>query len=160
MPGLCETEGVMIFLVPAAARSAALIYLFLCSLSDLRTRCIRPFYACVVSTAALPLSLLSGNYPPSEILLILAGGLFLFLISFVSKSAIGAGDCYVIAACSFLLGFSCEFLCLTAGLLICAGWSLWLLARKKAKRNDALPFLPFLTAGHLTVFTAELLSIL
>ena len=137
---------------------AALIYLLLSARSDLKYRSIHPLSAILTAAAAVPFNLLTGLYPPAELVYLLGGGAFLFLISFASHSALGAGDCFVITACGFLIGFSEEIACMTSGFLLCAIWSISLLLRKKAERKDTLPFLPFLFAGHLTVFTLNLIT--
>ena len=82
---------------------AALIYLLLSARSDLKYRSIRPLSAILTAAAAVPFNLLTGLYPPAELVYLLSGGAFLFLISFASHFALGAGDCFAITACGFLI---------------------------------------------------------
>ena len=137
-------------------RILTLGYLFLCARSDLHSRQIRPLWAVLITGAAAVLNLLFRVYPPADLLLSGSGAVFLFLVSFASHSAIGYGDDFVILACFALLGAGEELFCFLAGLLLSALWSASLLIRKKAGRKDTLPFLPFLLAGHICVFLAEL----
>ncbi len=139
-------------------RTAALIYLAFASADDLKNRSVRPLWAMILSAAAIIFHLFTHSFPVTEYFLVIGSGIFLFLISFATHSAIGAGDCFVINACSCLLSFSEELSCFAAGLLFCAIWSAVLLLTKKAGRKDTLPFIPFLLGGHAAVFTAELFS--
>lgn len=132
--------------------SLALLYLYFCTRSDLRSLSIHPYPALAVTAAGIMISLLAGIYPPAEILLVLGGGALLFLVSFISHSSIGYGDCFVIIACGALTGFASELSALFISLIFCAAFSAVILIRRKATRKDTLPFVPFLLAGHAALF--------
>ena len=97
----------------------------------------------------------AGDLPALRILAGMLPGLFLLAVSLASGSSIGTGDGIVVAACGAAIGFSSEFASLTAALLLCCTYSVVLLIQRKAGRKDTLPFLPFLTAGHILVFLME-----
>lgn len=140
--------------------AAALIYLTFSAIDDLKSRSIAPIWALLISVSAIIVHLTAHSFPAEEYFLIIGSAAFLFLISFVTNAAIGAGDCFVIIACSCILSFSEELPCLAAGLLGCAIWSVFLLLTKRADRKDTLPFLPFLLGGHTVVFAAELFALI
>ena len=142
----------MTIVISVLLRLFALIYLFLSARSDLRTRQVRLLFPCLIAGAAIPVNLLLDAYPPTDLPYIFGGAAALFLVSFISHSAIGYGDDFVIFACLALLGPQEELLCLTCGLLCSAVLSAILLIRRKAGRKDTLPFLPFLFAGHVLVY--------
>lgn len=143
-----------------------LVYLFLCARSDLKTRSIRTFPALIMACGGLIFHLLlTAASSPADARLqntlvsllqygIGAGlGLLLMFLSFASRSSIGYGDGLAVCAAGALLGFSDESACLLLGLFFSAAWSLILLIRKKASRNDTIPFLPFLFAGHAVLIS-------
>lgn len=146
------------FLPAAIFRLWVLVYLSFCSADDIRQRSIKPLWAILTALLSAAAGLATHTYPLSEYIKVLGFSAILFAISFASHGAIGYGDCFVILACGFLTGLSEEVLCMMAGLVYCAAWSSAMLLLKKAGRKDTLPFVPYLSAGHATIFLAELIS--
>ena len=136
-------------------RIAVILMLILLSVSDLKSHTIPvlPVLAFAVVMAAVHLS--AGDLPAVRIFTGMLPGLFLLAVSLASRSSIGTGDGIAAAACGAAIGLSSELASLTAALVLCCAYSIVLLIRKKAGRKDTLPFLPFLTAGHILVLIME-----
>lgn len=129
----------------------SLAYLVLAARSDLKTRTISPLVALALAGTGILVRLLSGTSSPGGLLPLLGGNGVLFLVSFLSRGAIGCGDCLVLLTYGSWVGIDWEAGCLMTGLVYSAVWSAGLLLLKRAGRKDTLPFLPFLLAGHLTL---------
>ncbi len=131
-----------------------ILFLGILSVSDIRTKTIpgwsAPLYCVVVGV----LHLILGDLSAWQLLAGLIPGAILLLLSWIFSSSIGAGDGLAVLACGCALGLEREFAALTAALIICAIFGMILLVRKKAKRTDTLPFLPFLTASHIVMFVS------
>ena len=136
-------------------RIAVILMLILLSVSDLKSHTIPvlPVLAFAVVMAAVHLS--AGDLPVVRIFTGMLPGLFLLAVSLASRSSIGTGDGIAVAACGAAIGLSSELASLTVALVLCCVYSIVLLIRKKAGRKDTLPFLPFLTAGHILVLITE-----
>lgn len=76
-------------------------------------------------------------------------GAVLWMAGKVSGNRIGSGDGYVLMALGLHLGLWNVVNCLLYGSVFCAIAGAVLLALKKKNKQDALPFLPFLTAGYI-----------
>ena len=75
-------------------------------------------------------------------------GLFLFVLSQVFPEQIGSGDGFLIMAVGALMGWRESLLLLEGGLLLMVPAAFfWMIIRKK--RNQELPFAPFVLAGYL-----------
>ena len=134
---------------------AAIFMLTGLSVSDLKSRTIPVLPVLLFAAVMGVVHVLSGDLPALRILAGMLPGLFLLAVSLASGTSIGTGDGIAVAACGAAIGFSSEFASLTAALLLCCAYSAVLLIRRKAGRKDTLPFLPFLTAGHMLVFFTE-----
>lgn len=76
-------------------------------------------------------------------------GLFLIGLAFLSEEAIGFGDGMVMVVTGLYLGFWQNLeLCMT-GLILSAAFSGILIIAGIAKKNQAIPFLPFLMLGYI-----------
>ena len=73
----------------------------------------------------------------------------LFLVAVLSKGGMGGGDIKLMAAAGLFLGWKGVLVAMIAGSLIGAIVSLTLIALKKKKRKDMIPFGPFLCLGIL-----------
>ena len=134
---------------------AAIFMLTGLSVSDLKSRTIPVLPVLLFAAVMGVVHVLSGDLPALRILAGMLPGLLLLVVSLASGTSIGTGDGIAVAACGAAIGFSSEFASLTAALLLCCAYSAVLLIRRKAGRKDTLPFLPFLTAGHMLVFFTE-----
>ena len=136
-------------------RIAVILMLILLSVSDLKSHTIPVLPVLVFAAVMTAVHLSAGDLPAVRIFTGMLPGLFLLAVSLASRSSIGTGDGIAVAACGAAIGFSSELASLTAALVLCCAYSIVLLIRKKAGRRDTLPFLPFLTAGHILVLITE-----
>ena len=136
-------------------RIAVILMLILLSVSDLKSHTIPVLPVLVFAAVMAAVHLTAGDLPAVRIFTGMLPGLFLLAVSLASRSSIGTGDGIAVAACGAAIGFSSELASLTAALVLCCAYSIVLLIRKKAGRKDTLPFLPFLTAGHILVLITE-----
>lgn len=128
-----------------------LLLIFL-SVSDIRTKTIPGWPAPVYGLVIGILHLVRADLSLLQILAGLIPGGILLLLSWAFSSSVGVGDALAVLACGCALGLEREFSALTTALIICAVFGTILLIRKKAKRSDCLPFLPFLAASHIVMF--------
>ena len=136
-------------------RIAVILMLILLSVSDLKSHTIPVLPVLVFAAVMTAVHLSAGDLPVVRIFTGMLPGLFLLAVSLASRSSIGTGDGIAVAACGAAIGLSSELASLTAALVLCCAYSIVLLIRKKAGRKDTLPFLPFLTAGHILVLITE-----
>ena len=136
-------------------RIAIILMLILLSVSDLKSHTIPVLPVLVFAAVMAAVHLSAGDLPAVRIFTGMLPGLFLLAVSLASRSSIGTGDGIAVAACGAAIGLSSELASLTAALVLCCAYSIVLLIRKKAGRKDTLPFLPFLTAGHILVLITE-----
>ena len=136
-------------------RIAVILMLILLSISDLKSHTIPVLPVLVFAVVMAAVHLSAGDLPAVRIFTGMLPGLFLLAVSLASRSSIGTGDGIAVAACGAAIGLSSELASLTAALVLCCAYSIVLLIRKKAGRKDTLPFLPFLTAGHILVLITE-----
>ena len=136
-------------------RIAVILMLILLSVSDLKSHTIPVLPVLVFAAVMTAVHLSAGDLPAVRIFTGMLPGLFLLAVSLASRSSIGTGDGIAVAACGAAIGLSSELASLTAALVLCCAYSIVLLIRKKAGRKDTLPFLPFLTAGHILVLITE-----
>lgn len=78
----------------------------------------------------------------------LLGGIFLGLGK-ITRQALGYGDGWMLVATGIFLGFSENMFLLLLGFSLAAIFSIGLLIFQKKKKNDAIPFMPFLLAGYI-----------
>ena len=136
-------------------RIAVILMLILLSVSDLKSHTIPVLPVLVFAAVMAAVHLTAGDLPAVRIFTGMLPGLFLLAVSLASRSSIGTGDGIAVAACGAAIGLSSELVSLTAALVLCCAYSIVLLIRKKAGRKDTLPFLPFLTAGHILILITE-----
>ena len=82
------------------------------------------------------------------LILPIAVGVFLIIVSKCTGGEIGEGDGYVLAGVGICLGMR-ELLCVVLySLIICGVFSGMLLLTKRAKREMRIPLIPFILAGY------------
>ena len=127
------------------------IFLGVCTITDLKKKQIWWPFAVLFMTAAMTVHFVRGEenlwiFPAG-----MALGAFLCLVSWVTREAIGYGDGLTVAACGAALGIEKAFHLLILSLCFSAAWSAILLIFRKAKRKDCFPFVPFLLAAQLCI---------
>ncbi len=140
-----------------------ILYLLLCvlfliplSISDLHTHTISPIPPVLFGIGMALIHLIRADLTMQEFLLGLIPGIFLLILSLVSRSSIGNGDALTALACGSALGFSYVFPALTLALILCFIYCIVMIILKKLRRSDELAFLPFLSLSHLILLITEI----
>lgn len=81
---------------------------------------------------------------------VLVGG-GIILLAFITEEAIGIGDSIALIVTGIYLGFWKNLQLCMMGFILSALFSGILLLTKKAKRNQAVPFIPFLMLGYCSI---------
>lgn len=76
-------------------------------------------------------------------------GLILLLLGFASKEALGYGDGLLLSATGIFLGFQRNCLLLFCAVLCASLFSICLLTAGRKKKEDRIPFAPFVLAGFI-----------
>ncbi len=132
-----------------------LCYLMVLSIYDIKTRKIPVFWLLIGGVAALAnLIYLGCDRPPlefwSELLKSWVPGVLMLLAGWLSGK-VGYGDgCVLLVAGSILGGVKITAVFL-GGLFIAAMTAIVLLVFRKVKKNDKLPFIPFLAVSALVL---------
>ena len=120
------------------------------SISDIRRKSVSLLYLLIAAAGVIPIALWERNVPlPARIMGILLGAVF-FLVSFLTREAVGRGDAAMIGICGAAMGFSATVMMLCIGLVFSSIVSLALLCFRKAGRKTRIPFYPFLALGELS----------
>lgn len=93
----------------------------------------------------------SGNSIAFHILGMLLPGSIVFLVSIITKQAIGMGDVKLISAIGLLLGVVRTYNTLVYASLLGGMFSLVLLVCKRIHMKDSIPFAPFIVLGFYMV---------
>ena len=128
-----------------------LAFLAAAAFIDLRSKSLNLIMLCIFFTAGFLLQTILGQLSVWELLGGSALGSASALISFLSRQAIGYGDSFAIGVCGAWLGLFESIFLLLCAFLIMAVFGIAMLALKKAKPKDRLPFMPFLLAGYIAV---------
>ena len=75
----------------------------------------------------------------------------LWIAALASKGGIGMGDVKLMAVIGYYVGFENILSCITAPMVLFCVFGLAMVAMKKAKLKDSLPFAPFVAAGVMLV---------
>lgn len=132
-----------------AGLSAALGILIVHAVMDIRKKKINLIVTGCCLTAGVLWQVFGEETAGYDVLLSLIPGLLLLAAACLTEQKIGYGDGWVITAVGVWTGFRDIFLILTNGMIACAICSGFLLALKKVRRGDSLPFVPFLLAGWI-----------
>ncbi len=144
----------------------AILLLISCTYTDLRRRTvsIRVLVIFLVLTAGLMtgVHIFGDRYDAAaetlmyeinaeNIILSIIPGAVLFIISLLTKEAIGRGDVYLVALLGLMTGFERIFAILFISMVSCAALgSMCMLVKGKGKK-DTLPYVPFLLGAYLTL---------
>lgn len=75
--------------------------------------------------------------------------ILLFVLSFLTKEAIGMGDAFAVLLCACYLPFYSLFLIFVAGLFMAGVVGVFLILIRRGNRKTEIPYLPFLTFSYL-----------
>lgn len=125
------------------------ILLFILSIEDLKHKEV----SCQWILLFLPLTVVEiiGNDEVSLLQRVigLCLGLFLLLLSKLTRGQIGMGDGYVVCGLGVILGFYSVMVILSYALILAALVSMVLFLGFRWNRKRTIPFLPFLCVGYL-----------
>lgn len=122
------------------------LYLILCTISDLKTKTINIFLSAIYFSFGIIWQLFFINTPGTIIISNLFTGIFLMLISFFTKGAIGIGDAIIFIIISLYTASTCTLEILFYSLLLASCFSLILLLKNFSKKHT-IPFAPFILSG-------------
>lgn len=121
----------------------------ICTIEDIRKREVCIYPVMLFGIAGIVMHLYYRNLSIYNLLAGIGVGVFLLLISKLTRGKVGEGDGVVLIASGIYLGFWENTRLLLHGLLFCGICSLILLVCKKKKGTDEIPFIPFLLAAYL-----------
>lgn len=129
---------------------ALIIFLGICAVFDIKKREIPVVLILLGGICAVGLNLyqiFNGEIAVASIGSSFLIGLIFLAISFCTREKVGYADGLILLVSGLVLGFEQCLLGLCLALLLSSIYALWLLLMRKARRNSALPFVPFLTIG-------------
>lgn len=87
-------------------------------------------------------------------------GILFFLLGYVTREAVGYGDCWIIGILGVFLGMTqlIEVLSIAWGMTLLV--SVLLLCKKRFSRKAAIPFVPFIALAYGMVFLPEFWSVI
>lgn len=127
-----------------------LFLLMLSAFSDIRKKEISLWI--VICMAFLSLSdgaiaLFNGKRTIEDLAICLIPGAVMILLALLSRQSMGYGDGVIILAIGMTFGISKLFVGIAIALFTSGIMSIFLIAIRKAKRNDTFPLVPFIFAG-------------
>lgn len=126
---------------------AALGILGVHAVMDIRKRHVNLILAGICLAAGAGWQIFVQKAELWELLLSCLPGALLLGTAGLTQQKIGYGDGWVVAAAGVWTGMWDIFLILAGGMFACAAFSGILLAMKKVRKGDSLPFIPFLLIG-------------
>ena len=145
-------------------QSLSFLLLIICSYTDIRKRAInaRILVAFLILTAGLMTGAcvfgdrygaVAGGliYEPNvgNIIFSMIPGVVLFIISLLTKEAIGRGDVYLVCLLGLMIGFDRIFAVLFISMVSCAVFGSICILLKGKDKKDTLPYVPFLLGAYL-----------
>lgn len=132
----------------------ACAFLFLCAVSDVRKKEVPLLVVWVGMLTAIVLRLagLCGRFDLAGALLALLPGVFFLILSFVTREKVGYGDGWMLLMIGLFAGYEDCFVILMLGLVLESVTALVLLVFRKVRREDEMPFAPFLLAGMGVIY--------
>lgn len=126
-----------------------LLYLGILAGLDVRKRQISLALTGVLFLAGVGWQILVEHTSWLEWLLSLLPGAGFLILSFVSREQVGYGDGLLLLTVGIWLGFGQTFGVVTLGLVLCSVLCGVLLMKKKMRRQDSVPLVPFLLLGFV-----------
>ncbi len=121
------------------------------AVEDLRKHTITLRYLICFGAIGMMMHVLKRDVSIVNLLLGIAVGLGLILLSFLTRGSIGMGDGCLFFVTGIFLGGSNNAELLLTSLLYAAVVSLGILFFGRGKRNREIPFIPFVFLGYLTM---------
>ena len=132
-------------------------YLLVLSIQDIRERVISGRYLAAGAVAAVAYQIIVDAQPVWSCLAgVLMGGVFIG-ISKLTRESLGYGDSFLIAVLGLYLGIWNLMYVLVLAFTMASLYSVIVLIRFRYHKKKTLPFVPFLTAGHIIFVLFEVL---
>ena len=130
-----------------------LILLGICTYTDIRKREVMLSLPLLIFLLGLVYRGVRGVWwlGVTELFLRLAPGFFLLTIRLVKRDWIGEGDILLVLVCGYILGAEAILQTVAAASLLGGCYGGLALILRKCKRQDTLPFVPFLLGACLCV---------
>lgn len=123
--------------------------LTICSVQDIIWKQIRLDPVLGFGILGVIFHLLWQQQTIGSILMGMMVGIGLLLLSLLSRGRIGAGDGVLLIVTGVYLGLQKNLALLFYALLICGCFALFLLLTRRKRRQDAIPFVPFLLIAYI-----------
>lgn len=132
-----------------------IVWLFICSVQDIKEQQINLVLIGVGFISLFTLSLIENQLLIWERLGGVGLGIFLILLSKITRGQIGIGDGLILSVTGISLGFYLNSILLIYSLFISAVFSIGIMIIKKANRKSTIPFIPFIFIVSLGVVLGE-----
>ncbi len=124
------------------------------AVEDIWKKRISVRYLWIFGAAGIVINLFQKSISVPDMLLGVAVGAALVVVSLLTRESIGLGDGFLLMTAGVFLGGSSVLELLFISLLYAALVSLGMLAFRRWKRKREIPFVPFLLLGYLTMMAA------
>lgn len=121
------------------------------AVEDIRKRTVTVRYLILFGAVGMGLHLYWRETSLPGILLGIAVGMGMLLLSFLTGGSIGRGDGALLMVTGIFLGGASNVELLLTSLMYAAVFSLGILVFGRRKKNREIPFVPFLFLGYLTM---------
>lgn len=118
---------------------------------DLKTGFIPARWLGIAGIVGVCIRLWKGGFSGENLPAGVSVGIFLLLISFLSKGAVGSADGWMLCISGLLLDFQENLFLLMGACVLASVYAVALLALKRGKRQTEFPFFPFLLAAYLAL---------
>lgn len=135
-------------------------FLISLSIEDLRLQKVSNQLLLMAGVLAAGYRLLGDKLSLVQLLGGIGIGILFFVLGYVTREAVGYGDCWLIGILGVFLGVTqlIEVLCIAWGMALIV--SAVLLCKKRFSRKTAVPFVPFVTFAYGVVFLPEIWSVI
>lgn len=127
-----------------------------CTVTDVRTRLVPVWFAGIFSACALLYHLLFTTSMLKEVVFGALMGLLFIGISRISRGALGMGDAVLILSLGIWCGLQDSFTVILFAFILSGLFGGIVLLVRKKKRQETLPFVPFLLLAAVISFAVEM----
>lgn len=131
----------------------AVVFLTICSITDIKKKQVSVMVCLLFVLTGLVFNVISMNELKEirglwkNLLFSMAPGVILFLLAMATKEKIGKGDGLVMIVMGILLGMERSVQILMLASLMSAFVAVLLIVVRKVRKNQEIPFVPFLAVG-------------
>ncbi len=127
----------------------AIIFLLICSITDLKERKIYTFICVINLFAAFIMHLALKDIFSANVVWGIIPGMIFLAISLLLREAIGRGDALVVVTLGFIQGAMFIMELLVWALCMCCLFAIIVVFLKKKNITGSMPFVPFLFLGEI-----------